>query len=184
MLTYVRGQGRTSRGAHVYFPIDVSALESPENSTFEFPLVLDRSTGRAVTVVYETRPLTATRKIRSCIRHHHVAPGETSATISVKSSLTSTSRTAVRVVFGLESDVSRRHQYDHRHHLNDDTAIQSQRRIRLPTATPARPSCGQTNSKAMNRPQQLDLRWCTWLGQPELQLYTSSSKTLTSATVT
>lgn len=71
---------------NVYFPIDVSALESPENSTFEFPLVLDRSTDRAVTVVYETRPLTASEGEDYVPASGTItfAPGETSATISVE----------------------------------------------------------------------------------------------------
>ena len=71
---------------NVYFPIDVSALESPENSTFDFPLVLDRSTDRAVTVVYETRPWTATEGEDFVPASGSIifAPGETSATISVE----------------------------------------------------------------------------------------------------
>ena len=71
---------------NVYFPTDVSALESPENSTFDFPLVLDRSTDRAVTVVYETRPLTATEGEDFVPSSGSItfAPGETSATISVE----------------------------------------------------------------------------------------------------
>lgn len=71
---------------NIYFPIDVSALESPENSTFEFPLVLDRSTDREVTVHYETNSLTAIEgedflPVSGTVSF---APGETSATIIVE----------------------------------------------------------------------------------------------------
>ncbi len=71
---------------NIYFPIDVSALESPENSTFEFPLVLDRSTDREVTVHYETNSLTATEGEDFLPASGTVsfAPGETSATIIVE----------------------------------------------------------------------------------------------------
>tara|TARA_B100001057_G_scaffold490529_1_gene579003 strand:- start:290 stop:1489 length:1200 start_codon:yes stop_codon:yes gene_type:complete len=71
---------------NIYFPIDVSALESPENSTFEFPLVLDRSTDREVTVHYETNSLTAIEGEDFLPASGTVsfAPGETSATIIVE----------------------------------------------------------------------------------------------------
>ena len=44
----------------IRFPIDVSADETEANSTFEFPIVLNQSTTRDITVRYETRDLTAT----------------------------------------------------------------------------------------------------------------------------
>ncbi len=71
---------------NIYFPIDVSALESPENSTFEFPLVLDRSTDSEVTVHYETNSLTAIEGEDFLPASGTVsfAPGETSATIIVE----------------------------------------------------------------------------------------------------
>ena len=43
----------------IRFPIDISADEAEANSTFEFPLVLNQSTTRDITVRYETRDLTA-----------------------------------------------------------------------------------------------------------------------------
>lgn len=43
----------------IRFPIDISADETEANSTFEFPLVLNQSTTRDITVRYETRDLTA-----------------------------------------------------------------------------------------------------------------------------
>lgn len=43
----------------ISFPIDVSRLENEENSIFEFPIVLNTSTSRDVTVTYEVKPLTA-----------------------------------------------------------------------------------------------------------------------------
>ena len=43
----------------IRFPINISADETEANSTFEFPLVLNQSTTRDITVRYETRDLTA-----------------------------------------------------------------------------------------------------------------------------
>ena len=43
----------------IRFPIDISADETEANSTFEFPIVLNQSTTRDITVRYETRDLTA-----------------------------------------------------------------------------------------------------------------------------
>ena len=43
----------------IQFPIDISGLETEENRFFEFPLVLNQSTTRDITVYFETRPLTA-----------------------------------------------------------------------------------------------------------------------------
>ena len=43
----------------IRFPIDISADETEANGTFEFPLVLNQSTTRDITVRYETRDLTA-----------------------------------------------------------------------------------------------------------------------------
>ena len=43
----------------VQFPVDISGFENSANSVFEFPLVLDVSSDRDVTVYYETKPLTA-----------------------------------------------------------------------------------------------------------------------------
>ena len=63
---------------NVYFPIDRSALETEENAIFEFPIVLDRTTDREVTVHYEARSLTATEG------EDFVPPGEATATISVE----------------------------------------------------------------------------------------------------
>jgi beta-glucanase (GH16 family) len=50
------------RGAvpSIQFPINVSAFENEANAIFEFPLVMDVSTNREVTVTYEVKPLTAT----------------------------------------------------------------------------------------------------------------------------
>lgn len=71
---------------NVYFPIDVSALETAENSTFAFPLVLDRTTDREVTIRYEARSLTATEGEDFVPTSGTVtfAPGEASATINVE----------------------------------------------------------------------------------------------------
>lgn len=71
---------------NVYFPIDVSALETAENVIFEFPLVLDRTTNREVTVHYEARSLTATEGEDFVPTSGTVtfAPGEASATINVE----------------------------------------------------------------------------------------------------
>ena len=44
----------------VRFPVDISGAENEVNNVFRFPLVLDVSTTRDVTVHYETRSLTAT----------------------------------------------------------------------------------------------------------------------------
>lgn len=44
---------------NVQFPIDINGLENEENRFFEFPVVLDQSTTRDITIFYETRPLTA-----------------------------------------------------------------------------------------------------------------------------
>ena len=44
----------------VRFPVDIAGDENEENNVFRFPLVLDVSTTRDVTVHYETRSLTAT----------------------------------------------------------------------------------------------------------------------------
>ena len=38
----------------VQFPVDISGFENSANSVFEFPLVLDVSSDRDVTVYYET----------------------------------------------------------------------------------------------------------------------------------
>ena len=43
----------------IQFPIDISGLETEENRFFEFPLVLNQSTTRDITVYFETRPVTA-----------------------------------------------------------------------------------------------------------------------------
>ena len=43
----------------ISFPIDVSHLENEENAIFEFPLVLNVSTNRDVTVTYEVKSITA-----------------------------------------------------------------------------------------------------------------------------
>ena len=43
----------------ISFPIDVSRPENEDNAIFEFPLVLNTSTSRDVTVTYEVEPLTA-----------------------------------------------------------------------------------------------------------------------------
>ena len=71
---------------NVYFPIDVSALETAENSIFDFPLVLDRTTDREVTIHYEARSLTATEGEDFVATSGTVtfAPGEASATINVE----------------------------------------------------------------------------------------------------
>lgn len=44
----------------VHFPADISEFETEDNSVFSFPLVLDATTNRDVSVTYETKPLTAT----------------------------------------------------------------------------------------------------------------------------
>ena len=134
--------------------------------------MLDRSTDRAVTVVYETRPLTATEgEDYVPASGTIIAPGETSATISVEIIIDEyiEEDEQFRIVLvesqnGLFLDGIQQAIGTIR---NDDTAIQvRQKDTFLPTATPARPSCGQTNSKAMRR-SQLDLRFGrTWLGQP------------------
>jgi len=70
----------------IQFPIDINGLENEENRFFEFPLVLNQSTTRDVTVYFETRPLTAeedTDFIPS--QDSLIIPCETaSATISVE----------------------------------------------------------------------------------------------------
>lgn len=43
----------------VSFPINISAEETEDNRVFEFPVVMNQSTTRDVTLYYETRPLTA-----------------------------------------------------------------------------------------------------------------------------
>ena len=43
----------------ISFPIDVSRPENEDNAIFEFPIVLNTSTSRDVTVTYEVKPLTA-----------------------------------------------------------------------------------------------------------------------------
>ena len=43
----------------ISFPINVSHFENEENAIFEFPLVLDVSTSRDVSVTYEVKPITA-----------------------------------------------------------------------------------------------------------------------------
>jgi beta-glucanase (GH16 family) len=71
---------------NVYFPIDVSAMETAENAIFEFPIVLDRTTDREVTVHYEARSLTATEGEDFVPTAGSItfAPGEATATISVE----------------------------------------------------------------------------------------------------
>lgn len=70
----------------IQFPIDISGLENEDNRFFEFPLVLNQSTTRDITVYFETRPLTAEEgsdyiPVQDSLT---VAAGAASATISVE----------------------------------------------------------------------------------------------------
>ena len=86
LLTQCREDDAPSVVPDVYFPIDVSAFETEEHAVFEFPVILDRTTDREVTVYYETRDITATEGDDYIPTSGSLvfAPGTSSLSISVE----------------------------------------------------------------------------------------------------